>query len=97
MVVRKSVNKTDPNDARTPAFLLSKDVLPEKQLKPTRESRNAWLTHTRFAARLGLKLGRNAWPEASLLHAFVMVELQSAFNPRSGRLPRGNQRCRTRT
>ena len=32
-VIRKSVSKTDKNDARALAFFLSKDMLPETRLK----------------------------------------------------------------
>ena len=37
-VIRKSVNKTDRNDARALAFFLSKDMLPETRLRSTAES-----------------------------------------------------------
>ena len=37
-VIRKSVNKTDRNDARALAFFLSKDMLPETRMKSTAEA-----------------------------------------------------------
>lgn len=37
-VIRKSVNKTDRNDARALAFSLSKDMLPETRMKSTAEA-----------------------------------------------------------
>lgn len=46
-VIRKSVKKTDKNDARSLAFFLSKDMLPETRVKSTTESELASLTHTR--------------------------------------------------
>ena len=46
-VVRKSVNKTDKNDARALAFFLSKDMLPETRAKSVAESELASLAHTR--------------------------------------------------
>ncbi|MHC3940239.1 IS110 family transposase ISWpi14 [Paenochrobactrum sp. BZR 201-1] len=46
-VIRKSVKKTDKNDARALAFFLSKDMLPETQVTSTRDSELASLTHTR--------------------------------------------------
>ena len=46
-VIRKSVKKTDRNDARALAFFLSKDMLPETRVKTVRESELASLTHTR--------------------------------------------------
>lgn len=46
-VIRKSVNKTDRNDARALAFFLSKDMLPETRAKSQAESELASLTHTR--------------------------------------------------
>ncbi|HET7412563.1 MAG TPA: IS110 family transposase [Pararhizobium sp.] len=46
-VIRKSVKKTDKNDARALAFFLSKDMLPETRLKTSAENELASLTHTR--------------------------------------------------
>lgn len=46
-VIRKSVSKTDKNDARALAFFLSKDMLPETRLKSKAHSELASLTHTR--------------------------------------------------
>lgn len=46
-VIRKSVNKTDKNDARALAFFLSKDMLPETRLKSTAEAELSSLTQTR--------------------------------------------------
>ncbi len=46
-VIRKSVKKTDRNDARALAFFLSKDMLPETRLKSTAESELASTTQTR--------------------------------------------------
>ena len=46
-VIRKSVKKTDRNDARALAFFLSKDMLPETRVKTVREGELASLTHTR--------------------------------------------------
>ena len=46
-VIRKSVKKTDRNDARALAFYLSKDMLPETRPKTRAESELASLTHTR--------------------------------------------------
>jgi transposase len=46
-VIRKSVAKTDRNDARALAFFLSKDMLPETRAKSVAESELASLTHTR--------------------------------------------------
>ena len=46
-VVRKSVNKTDQNDARALAVFLSKDMLPETRVKSVAESELASLTYTR--------------------------------------------------
>ncbi len=46
-VIRKSVKKTDRNDARALAFYLSKDMLPETRPKTQAESQLASLTHTR--------------------------------------------------
>lgn len=46
-VIRKSVKKTDKNDARSLAFFLSKDMLPETRVKSTATSELASLTHTR--------------------------------------------------
>jgi len=46
-IIRKSVKKTDKNDARALALFLSKDMLPETRLKSQRESEVASLTHTR--------------------------------------------------
>ncbi|MFV0410111.1 MAG: IS110 family transposase [Paracoccus sp. (in: a-proteobacteria)] len=46
-VIRKSVSKTDRNDARALAFFLSKDMLPETRLKTQAEAELASLVHTR--------------------------------------------------
>jgi transposase len=46
-VIRKSVNKTDKNDARSLAFFLSKDMLPETRLKSTAEAELGSLVATR--------------------------------------------------
>jgi len=46
-VIRKSVKKTDRNDARALAFFLAKDMLPETRLKSKTENELASLTHTR--------------------------------------------------
>jgi len=46
-VIRKSVKKTDRNDARALAFFLSRDMLPETRVKTAQESELASLTHTR--------------------------------------------------
>lgn len=46
-VIRKSLKKTDRNDARALAFFLSKDMLPETRLKSAPESELASLVHTR--------------------------------------------------
>ena len=46
-VIRKSVNKTDRNDARALAFFLSKDMLPETRVKTKAEGELASLVHTR--------------------------------------------------
>lgn len=46
-VIRKSVSKTDKNDARALAFYLSKDMLPETRLKSKKHSELASLTQTR--------------------------------------------------
>ncbi|MEL6996600.1 MAG: IS110 family transposase [Pseudomonadota bacterium] len=46
-VIRKSVSKTDRNDARALAFFLSKDMLPETRLKSVAESELTSLAHTR--------------------------------------------------
>lgn len=46
-VIRKSVKKTDRNDARALAFFLSKDMLPETRVKSKAENELASLTHTR--------------------------------------------------
>jgi transposase len=46
-VIRKSVKKTDKNDARALAFFLSKDMLPETRLKSPAEGELASLVHTR--------------------------------------------------
>ena len=46
-VIRKSVNKTDKNDARALAFFLSKDMLPETRLKSTAEAELGSLVATR--------------------------------------------------
>ncbi len=46
-VIRKSVNRTDKNDARALAFFLSKNILPETRLKSTAESELDSLVATR--------------------------------------------------
>lgn len=46
-VIRKSVKKTDKNDARALALFLSKDMLPETRLKSSAEGELASLVHTR--------------------------------------------------
>lgn len=46
-VIRKSVKKTDRNDAATLALFLAKDMLPETRVKSQDESELASLTHTR--------------------------------------------------
>ena len=46
-VIRKSVKKTDRNDARALAFFLSKDMLPETRPRTHAESELASVTHTR--------------------------------------------------
>jgi transposase len=46
-VIRKSVKKTDRNDARALAFFLSKDMLPETRLKTVAEAELASLVQTR--------------------------------------------------
>lgn len=46
-VIRKSVNKTDKNDARALAFFLSKNMLPETRLKSTAELELSSLVSTR--------------------------------------------------
>ena len=46
-VIRRSVKKTDRNDARALAFFLSKDMLPETRPKTQAESELASVTHTR--------------------------------------------------
>jgi transposase len=46
-VIRKSVNKTDRNDARALAVFLSKDMLPQTRAKSVAESELDSLTHTR--------------------------------------------------
>ena len=46
-VIRKSVKKTDRNDARALAFFLSKDMLPETRLRSTAEAELGSLVHTR--------------------------------------------------
>ena len=46
-VIRKSVSKTDKNDARALAFFLSKDMLPETRLRSATEAELASLVHTR--------------------------------------------------
>ena len=45
--MRKSVSKTDRNDARALAFFLSKDMLPEIRLKTVSEAELGSLVHTR--------------------------------------------------
>ncbi len=46
-VVRRSVKKTDKNDARSIAFFLSKDMLPEARLKKVEHTQLASLIQTR--------------------------------------------------
>lgn len=46
-VIRKSVNKTDKNDARALAFFLSKDMLPETRVKSKAHGALVSLTHSR--------------------------------------------------
>lgn len=46
-VIRRSVKKTDKHDARTIAFFLSKDMLPETRLKKTEHLQLASLIQTR--------------------------------------------------
>ena len=46
-MIRKSVKKTDRNDARALAFFLSKDMLPQTRPKTRAESELASVTHTR--------------------------------------------------
>lgn len=46
-VIRRSVNKTDQNDARALAFFLSKDMLPETRARSVAEGELASLTQTR--------------------------------------------------
>ena len=46
-VIRRSVSKTDRNDARALAFFLSKDMLPETRLKSPAEAELGSLAHTR--------------------------------------------------
>ena len=46
-VIRTSVSKTDRNDARAPAFLLSKGMLPETRVESKVETELPSLTHTR--------------------------------------------------
>ncbi len=46
-VIRKSVKKTDRNDARALAFFLSKDMLPETRLKSTAEAELSSVVQTR--------------------------------------------------
>ncbi len=46
-VIRKSVKKTDKNDARALALFLSKDMLPETRIKSTEHAQLASVTHTR--------------------------------------------------
>ena len=46
-VIRQSVKKTDPHDARTLAFYLSKDMLPEVRMKDKLHAQLASLTQTR--------------------------------------------------
>lgn len=46
-VIRRSVKKTDRNDARALAFFLSKDMLPETRPKTVAQSELASVTHTR--------------------------------------------------
>lgn len=46
-LIRQSVKKTDPHDARTLAFYLSKDMLPEVRMKDTLHAQLSSLTQTR--------------------------------------------------
>jgi len=46
-LIRQSVKKTDPHDARTLAFYLSKDMLPEVRMKDALHAQLASLTQTR--------------------------------------------------
>lgn len=46
-VIRKSVSKTDKNDARALALFLSKDMLPQTRLKSKAHGELASITHTR--------------------------------------------------
>ncbi len=46
-VIRQSVKKTDPNDARTLALYLSKNMLPEVRMKDKEHGQLASLTQTR--------------------------------------------------
>ena len=46
-VIRQSVKKTDPNDARNLALYLAKDLLPEVRMKEKTEAQMASLTQTR--------------------------------------------------
>lgn len=46
-LIRQSVKKTDPHDARTLAFYLSKGMLPEVRMKDTLHAQLASLTQTR--------------------------------------------------
>lgn len=46
-VIRRSVSKTDRNDARALAFFLSKDMLPATRLRSTAEAELGSLVHTR--------------------------------------------------
>src|SRR6202789_4202482 len=46
-VIRQSVKKTDPNDARTLALYLSKNMLPEVRMKDKQRGELASLTQTR--------------------------------------------------
>lgn len=46
-VIRKSVNKTDKNDARALAFFLSKGMLPEARVKSQAQEQLGSLAHTR--------------------------------------------------
>jgi transposase len=46
-VIRQSVKKTDPNDARTLALYLSKNMLPEVRMKDKEHAQLASLTQTR--------------------------------------------------
>jgi transposase len=50
-VIRKSVSKTDRNDARALAFFLSKDMLPQARVKSREHEQLASLTHTRDKLR----------------------------------------------